>query len=648
MIGSLPFSTSFRTGLVGFLMTLAALFIALLPMPVTAEEGHAVARVWKQHMLDAISRDRAMPTVHARNLYHLSAGMWDAWAAYDPHASGVLHAEKLDAADPESARQQAISHAAYRIIRHRFEDSPGAGITLPLLDDQMDALGLDPGFEDTTGDSPAALGNRIAATIIAHGLVDGSNEADGYANQYYESQNPPLFPDLPGNPDMEFPNLWQPLAPEAFCDQIGNVCFPTGTIPEFLSPEWGVVQPFALSARDLTVYPGPEGFDFLVYHDPGPPPYFNGEGDEAFRTGFVEVVATSAMLDPDDGEMMDISPGALGNNSLGLNDGLGHHLNPHTGKPYDPQIVPRGDYMRVLAEFWADGPDSETPPGHWYSIFHYVTDHPEFERHLQGNGPELDELEWYVKGYLALGGALHDAAIAAWGAKGYYDYVRPISAIRFMAEQGQSSDPEGPSYHPDGIPLVPDLIEVITEGSSAPGERHEHLAEFIGEIALYAWYGFPFEEDAGASIQSDRTGHLGVHWIRAGEWWPYQRPTFITPPFAGYVSGHSTFSRTAAEVLTRLTGDPFFPGGIGEFEVTAHEFLEFESGPSQDLVLQWATYQDAADQCSLSRIYGGIHPPQDDIPGRLMGYAIGHNAFDLALKYFKGDSLFRDRFAGQP
>ena len=35
--------------------------------------------------------------------------------------------------------------------------------------------------------------------------------------------------------------------------------------------------------------------------------------------------------------------------------------------------------------------------------------------------------------------------------------------------------------------------------------------------------------------------------------------------------------------------------------------------------LHLGAYADAADECSLSRIYGGIHPPADDIPGRLIG-----------------------------
>ena len=131
----------------------------------------------------------------------------------------------------------------------------------------------------------------------------------------------------------------------------------------------------------------------------------------------------------------------------------------------------------------------------------------------------------------------------------------------------------------------------------------------------------------------------GVGWILAENWWPYQRPSFVTPPFAGYVSGHSTFSRAAAEVMTLITGDEFFPGGIGEFVAKKDEFLVFEKGPSVDVVLQWATYRDASDQTSLSRIWGGIHPPADDIPGRLIGEKIGINAYEFAVPYFSSDEI---------
>ena len=85
-----------------------------------------------------------------------------------------------------------------------------------------------------------------------------------------------------------------------------------------------------------------------------------------------------------------------------------------------------------------------------------------------------------------------------------------------------------------------------------------------------------------------------------------------------------------------MTGSEYFPGGMSGFEITANEFLVFEEGPSVDMTLQWATYQDASDQCSLSRIWGGIHPPADDIPGRLIGEQVGVNAFEHAVGYFNG------------
>ena len=58
--------------------------------------------------------------------------------------------------------------------------------------------------------------------------------------------------------------------------------------------------------------------------------------------------------------------------------------------------------------------------------------------------------------------------------------------------------------------------------------------------------------------------------------------------------------------------------------------------------LQWATYRDAADESGLSRIWGGIHPPCDDMPGRKIGETIGLAAVALAEAYFTdtdGDGL---------
>ncbi len=580
----------------------------------SVDRAKSVARYWDEALLEAIRRDFPAPTVHARNLYHLSVVMWDAWAAFDPDADGVLVTEKYEHDHPAAARDRAISYGAYRLLSHRYRDAVGGAESLKAFDELMAALCLPTDRTGTRGGSAAALGNRIAARVISAGLRDGSRERQGYVSADYVPVNEPMVVKAPGT-FLTDPNRWQPLALEVAISQ-NDILLPSGP-QEFVGPHWGHVDSFALPDA------GPDG----VPIDPGPPPRLGDPlTDDTFKEKAVEVVRYSSLLDPRDGVTTDISPRALGNSTLGTNDGHGYDINPATGEPYAPNVVPRADFGRVLAEFWADGPSSETPPGHWNSLANTVVDHPAFERRIGGSGEELGPLEWDVKMYLALNGAVHDAAVAAWGAKSHYDYVRPISMIRWMGGLGQSTDPSLPAYHPDGLPLVPGQVELITPASAAPGERHEHLADHVDEIAVFAWSGNP----------SDTASEFGgVDWIRAVEWVPYQMPTFVTPAFAGYVSGHSTFSRAAAEVLAAITGTPYFPGGLGSWTVPAGS-LQFESGPSQDVELQWATYYDAADQAGLSRLYGGIHVEADDLQGRVMGAQCGRDAWTTAQRYWQG------------
>ena len=103
------------------------------------------------------------------------------------------------------------------------------------------------------------------------------------------------------------------------------------------------------------------------------------------------------------------------------------------------------------------------------------------------------------------------------------------------------------------------------------------------------------------------------------------------------MSGHSTFSRAASEVLTSLTGSEYFPGGLSAYTVEAGE-LKFESGPATDLRLQWATFADAADQAGRSRLWGGIHIEADDLAGRRAGSACGRAAWARAMAIFGSGS----------
>lgn len=611
-------------------------------------QSQSVAKEWNEQVLHAISADFARPTIHARNLFHTSIAMYDSWAAFEPAGNtyllgksiGTYTSEFSGVSIPENAdsvREMAMSYAVYRIIEHRYALSPGIVAISDSIDTLMDELGYDPSLESTdyVNGGPAELGNYIASQIIEFGFQDGSNEAGNHSNLYYEPVNPPIEVEEPGNPEIIDPNRWQQITLSESIDQSGEIVPNT---PDFLSPEWGDVIPFSMTEEDMTIQ-NRDGSDYKIYFDPGPPAFIDTtEGvclESFYKWNFAMVPIWQSHLDVNDPTVWDISPASIGNIQTYpvldeeyadfydyLNGGdasTGYDTNPVTGLPYEPQMIKRADYARVLAEFWADGPSSVTPPGHWFKIYNEISEHELYQRSWMGIGPELNELEYDVRAYFALGGAMHDAAIAAWSIKGYYDYLRPVSAVRFMADLGQCSFLAQDNFHRGGIPLIDGFIETVDIGDPLAGASGQH----VGKIKLYTWKGPDYIDDP-------ETDQAGVGWILAENWWPYQRPSFVTPPFAGYVSGHSTYSRTAAELMELMTGSAFFPGGMSGFEVEQNEFLVFEEGPSETFELQWATYKDASDQCSLSRIWGGIHPPVDDIPGRFIGMELGPQSFNYA------------------
>jgi hypothetical protein len=218
------------------------------------------------------------------------------------------------------------------------------------------------------------------------------------------------------------------------------------------------------------------------------------------------------------------------------------------------------DRQKMISEYWADGPASELPPGHWNLLAHVVARR---DRH------SLDE---DVKLFFLLNNALFDASVAVWECKRFYDYVRPITAIRFL---------------------------------------------FAGRL-VDAWGG-PFQ---------------GTQTIDGKDWLPYQRGTFLTPPFAEYVSGHSTFSAAAAEILKRFTGSDIFHHEV----VLAPGSSRIEPGltPRRPIILYWPTFSAAADQAGLSRRYGGIHFRDGDLEGRALGRRVAAVVWQKAQRLFAG------------
>jgi hypothetical protein len=312
--------------------------------------------------------------------------MWDAWAAFDPTAAGYTYHEKFVVADVPRARAEAISYAAFRILTARFANAVGGEESLQEFKALMRSLCYP--FRQTSreGNLPSAIGNRIAARILRRGLGDGSNEALAYRDAAYVPVNDPLIL-ADGGSFMADPNRWQPLQMAVAVSQNG---VGTTNLQTAIGTHWGRVDGFGVL--------DPDGDAVAI--DPGPPPLLGDPAsDAALKEQLIEIVRDSALLDPRPGTAINISPGALGANLLGTNDGAGHPLNPATGQPYPPQVVNLADYMRAATQFWADGPASETPPGHWNVIANAVGDELGAELRIGGIGPVVDRLQWDVKAY---------------------------------------------------------------------------------------------------------------------------------------------------------------------------------------------------------------------------------------------------------
>ena len=133
---------------------------------VLVAKDKSIARRWDEQALAAIRIDLPRPTVHARNLFHLSAAMWDAWTAYDSVAKGIFVNERQHAVDVEAARREAISYAAFGVLADRYTHAVGGPVTVACLKAVMNDLGYDPADTHDKGDDPIALGNRIAHKVI--------------------------------------------------------------------------------------------------------------------------------------------------------------------------------------------------------------------------------------------------------------------------------------------------------------------------------------------------------------------------------------------------------------------------------------------------------------------------------------------------
>jgi hypothetical protein len=515
-------------------------------------QASSVVAEWNEQMLQAVRETGPRPTVVSRSLYIVSAAQYDAWAAYDETALAITPANRglrqPSVSHHEENRRVAVSYAAYYTLVDQFPSR------VAQFEAFMAELGLNPS-DDSPLPAPSAVGRAAAQAVLASRENDNSNQVENFIDQpsqpfptYYTPINSadPLAANAPGNSAFN-PNHWQPLR------------VPTGTVvdangipivdPEdpssfvdqkFLTPHWGSVTPAAIAdPRELL--------------PPAPPqrgsnrPYVDGLGqvsteDQAWNRQFDEVLFISANLT---------------------------------------------DQFKVIAEFWADGPRSETPPGHWNQLAQGVSVRDD---HDIGQDARM---------FLALNTAVMDAGIATWFAKRVYDFIRPASAIRDKYA-GQ-----------------------LVQAWGGPDRGTQTIS---GE----EWLPYQDLRFVTPPFSEFTSGHSGFSAAAAG----------VLTAFTG--------SEAFYDGVTRIGKDL---NGDGEEDFLGEHIAlpgsnNFESSPAETVVLRWPTFKDAADEAGISRLYGGIHIQDGDLRGRVIGEQVAQAVIAKLGALFAGNRPIEGALSG--
>ena len=309
------------------------------------------------------------PPMVARALSIVHTCMYDAWAVYDRAAAGTQLGRALKRPPAERTRpnkERAISYAAYRAAVGLFP-----GDKARVFDPLMASLGYDAADASADPRTPTGIGNRCAQAVLEFRHHDGANqlgdEPGGSPGVAYSDYTGFVARNAPM--DLRAPFDASTVHDPNAWQQLRYLDASGAVVtPSFVAPHWNHVAPFALPSNSALRSPtGPAIF--------GTPQF---------------VQQAQALLD--------------------LSSGL-------------------TDEQKVIAEYWADGPRSELPPGHWNLFAQFVSrrDHHEQNEH----GLDLD-----VKLFFALTNAIADAGICAWDNKRAFGSVRPITAIRYLF-QGQ-------------------------------------------------------------------------------------------------------------------------------------------------------------------------------------------------------------------
>jgi hypothetical protein len=395
---------------------------------------HSIIKSWNDVILRSLEIGTGEPTLRlgppmvARLLAMVYTAAFQAWAPYTATATSPIPGgapRRPPAQRTEKNKRIAISYAIYRTALGLMPDPR----IKALLDAQMATLGLDINETDAVGTDPDEIGNAAATAVLTARADDGSNQSG-------LTPGSPPPPPPPGKPTpyadytgyvavnrqtlVAAPTPRDTIVDVAKWQPLSYADPATGSAatPSFIAPHWKNVTPFALTSADQFRPSAPERYT-----------------SQAFLDQARHVIEVQANLTSE---------------------------------------------QKFIAEYWADGPRSWLPPGHWCEIAGQVS---ERRFHTTDQDTQL---------FFAVTNAILDASISCWESKVFYDYCRPVTAIRWL----------------------------------------------FGNVMIDAWGG----------------PGRGTVRMRGDHWRPFQRDTFPTPPFSEYTSGHSTFSMAAATVLKAFLG----------------------------------------------------------------------------------------------
>lgn len=311
---------------------------------------------WDGALTDAIGRSGMGPTPAARALAIVHTCIFDAWAAYTKRAVGTRLGGKLRRPPAEWTAANKRTATSYAAYRALVDLFPQE--QAELFDPLMAQLGYDPADTSQDPTAPAGIGNLACGAVLAYRHADGSNQLGDL--------HPGAYSDYTGyeprNPPSTLPVDPATVVDPSHWQPIVYVDGEETVVQEFLTPFWGMVKPFALPRGDAL-----RGLLELF----GPARY----GSWAYWQQAREIVALSAALD---------------------------------------------DRTKMIAEYWANGPNDCQAPGHYHIFGRWVS-----ERDHHG-------IDQDVKMFFALGNAMLDASIAIWDIKRVGDSERPSTAIPYL------------------------------------------------------------------------------------------------------------------------------------------------------------------------------------------------------------------------